>query len=1184
MPEANECPECGRSLPPDAPRRLCPRCLLHHGLMIDDVESFDDLTHATSAGSSGIANDLAGARNGFPQVSLRDTQTSNDLPISRLTASVPPDSPGASGRYQLFGEIARGGMGAIFKGRDPELGRDLAVKVLLEQHRDDPQLVRRFIEEARIGGQLQHPGIVPVHELGAFADQRPYFTMKLVMGRTLAALLAARGNPEEDRARFLGIFEQVCQTMSYAHARGVIHRDLKPGNVMVGSFGEVQVMDWGLAKVLRADASPDGPDPERPTHNGVESGRDGSAADASRVGSVLGTPAYMAPEQARGETVWLDERVDVFGLGAILCEILTGQPPYVEWTAGEICQLAAGADLSGAWRRLDASGADSELVAMTRRCLSPLPRDRPRDASEVVSHLSVYLSGVEKRLKQAELASVEALAKAFQERTRRRLVVGLATAIVLLIATLAGAGSLAAWNRQRRSAEFDRALRDVELRRFEAETAGDDPAKWATAREAARRVEQILDDARDGAARVQVAALVADVKQKAGARATDVKLLDQLAEIRDTMDEVQYEQTDGAYAAAFRAARLLVDGESPEETASVIARRPPRVAIAVAAALDRWAALRRGHDDHEGAARLTAISQMADADAWRGRLRLGSTEPNRETRLTTLHELARSAARANLPPITLALLGEELLRAGDATAAEAILRGAQRQYPGDLGLSLALAQALEKLSRRPEAIRYYMMARALRPESGHALAHSLERVQETDEAIAVFRDLIRLSPGAARHYSCLGKMLRSRNLTREANEVLESGIDAGRETIRLWPDNPFAHQVLGTALAQRGRLDDAVAEYQEAIRLKPEFAAAHRELGVAHHRQGRSGDAVIELNEAIRLGPRDHQSRSALGDALASLGRMDEALSEFQETVRLAPDEPEAHFNLGLALFRHRRLNDALAEYREAIRLNLETAEVHYNIAHILQIQGHVDQAVAEYREAIRLKPDFAEAHCNLAHQLKAQGRYAESVAEFERGHELGSKRSGWTYPSAKWIEQARRVDRVERAFPAFLRGDVKPASVTERLDFAHVAYTRGLHATSARLWAEIFAVEPRLASEPTNRLRFAAARCAALAGFERGKDQPSLDDAARAALRRQARDWLDADLAAASTIVATKRPKAMRAVHEMLQYWESNLAAIREDESMAKLPEIERTEWRALWERVECLLNKSQQFSIPTR
>ena len=153
-------------------------------------------------------------------------------------------------RVQLLGEIARGGMGVVLKGRDPDLGRDLAVKVLLEAHKEKPDLVRRFVEEAQIGGQLQHPGVVPVYELGTFGDRRPYFTMKLVKGQTLAELLAERKSPADDLPRFLAIFEQICQTMAYAHARDVIHRDLKPSNVMVGSFGEVQVMDWGLAKVL----------------------------------------------------------------------------------------------------------------------------------------------------------------------------------------------------------------------------------------------------------------------------------------------------------------------------------------------------------------------------------------------------------------------------------------------------------------------------------------------------------------------------------------------------------------------------------------------------------------------------------------------------------------------------------------------------------------------------------------------------------------------------------------------------------------------------------------------------------------------------------------------------------------------------------------------------------------------
>src|SRR5262249_25542552 len=126
-----------------------------------------------------------------------------------------------------------------------------------ETHRERPELLQRFVEEAQIAGQLQHPGIVPVYELGQFPDRRPYFTMKLVKGRTLATLLAERGSPGADipgspseGMRFLKVFEQVCQTVAYAHARGVIHRDLKPSNVMVGNFGEVQVMDWGLAKVL----------------------------------------------------------------------------------------------------------------------------------------------------------------------------------------------------------------------------------------------------------------------------------------------------------------------------------------------------------------------------------------------------------------------------------------------------------------------------------------------------------------------------------------------------------------------------------------------------------------------------------------------------------------------------------------------------------------------------------------------------------------------------------------------------------------------------------------------------------------------------------------------------------------------------------------------------------------------
>jgi hypothetical protein len=176
-----------------------------------------------------------------------------------------PGTPGTSGsplaqagRYKIEGELARGGMGVVLRARDPDLNRPLAVKVLGEQYRGDAGLERRFREEAQITGQLQHPGIPPVHEVGVLPDGRPFFAMKLIEGRTLAALLGQRPSPADDLPRFVAIFEQVCQTLAYAHSRGVIHRDLKPSNIMVGAFGEVQVMDWGLAKVLASSRQPPG--------------------------------------------------------------------------------------------------------------------------------------------------------------------------------------------------------------------------------------------------------------------------------------------------------------------------------------------------------------------------------------------------------------------------------------------------------------------------------------------------------------------------------------------------------------------------------------------------------------------------------------------------------------------------------------------------------------------------------------------------------------------------------------------------------------------------------------------------------------------------------------------------------------------------------------------------------------
>jgi serine/threonine protein kinase len=274
----------------------------------------------------------------------------------------------ADGGYELLGEIDRGGMGVVLRATDLALDRPVAIKTLHPGHPAADRLARRFVREARITGRLQHPGIPAVHGLGTLPDGRPFLAMKLVPGGTLEQLLTDRPDPSHDRGRFVAVFEQICQAVGYAHAHQVVHRDLTPRNVMVGAFGEVQVMDWGLAKVL-TEAGPTEPGPDDNTPGAeVRSPRDPD--DATRDGTEIGTAVYMSREQAIGAISQIDERSDVFGLGAILRAILTGDPPYVAPTREDTRQMAAEARLEGAFARLDGCEAEPALVALCKRCLA----------------------------------------------------------------------------------------------------------------------------------------------------------------------------------------------------------------------------------------------------------------------------------------------------------------------------------------------------------------------------------------------------------------------------------------------------------------------------------------------------------------------------------------------------------------------------------------------------------------------------------------------------------------------------------------------------------------------------------------------------------------------------------------------------------------------------------------------
>jgi serine/threonine-protein kinase len=990
---------------------------------------------------AGALGTLAETVGPLPRVLLPDTDAGQEPPLVRPASTELPDPAHRPARLQILGEIARGGMGAILKGRDTDLGRDLAVKVLLEAHRDRPEMVHRFIEEAQIGGQLQHPGIVPVYELGAFADCRPYFAMKLVKGRTLADLLAARTDPADDRPRLLATFLAVAQTVAYAHARGVIHRDLKPSNVMVGNFGEVQVMDWGLAKVLTrggivADAGA-GKVPEHETQIATVRSAADSDADRSQAGSVMGTPAYMAPEQARGEVARVDEGTDVFALGSILCEVLTGQPAFTGVSAGAIQRQAARGDLADALKRIDACGADTELQVLVRHCLAAEPEDRPHDAGAVAERVSGYLASLQERMRQAELDRAAESARADAERKRRKLALALAASLLALLTLGGGASWRVVQDRRDRAARFDLALREAEVLRDQAAADPEgDIARWREARRTLNEVANRLGQSTGlpAPAQARLTALAQQVEQGEAAAEADRRLVARLEEIRGTLDlDVK---ADAEFSAAFAAAGLDVENLAGDEFNRRLAARPRAVARAAAEALDAWFLIRtnRGREPRasgkEPAGRLLIdAARSIDPDPWRSALR----EALARSDLAGCRKLADDPARPAQGPALQWLLALGLDILGDHAHAIETLRAAAARYPEDYWINTSLGTALLGTRRfgpgagDSERVIGYMTpwgptraerehgsraepclraALALRPRLGPAhlnLAMALADQGRFAEAAASSREALRLMPADPR-------VLYETGLIHLRQGQHAEAIAVHRELVRLHPGSPLSHVALALTLWGQGlfaahtvsspaaNFEAAAAEIREAIRLWPDNELAHFGLGEALKRLRQLDGALTELRLAIRLKPEFAVAHAVLGEVLMMKGAMDEAIAECREAIRLAPDNPHPHVILGDLLARHGKPDEAIAEWRGAIPLHPENNMLHHRLGTALQAKGNLEGAIAELRLCMRLWPGHARTPLRRAYDeqgraLWAQGDVDGALAAFREELRLGADR-----------------------------------------------------------------------------------------------------------------------------------------------------------------------------------------------
>jgi serine/threonine-protein kinase len=1058
--------------------------------------------------------------------------------VSVTAGDVPPpppslDAPSVSAaavRYLLGDEIGHGGMGAVLRAHDDRLNRDLAVKMLHASLLDSPGLRRRFNEEAQIAGQLQHPGVVPVYDLGLLPDGRPFFAMKLVKGRTLAELLAERPDPSHDLPRFLKVFEQVCQTMAYAHSRHVLHRDLKPGNVMVGAFGEVQVMDWGIAKVLDNNApAPPVPAPEPKPGEPLTEIRTERFADpeqATMAGSILGTYPYMAPEQARGETDRLDERTDVFSLGAILCEILTGHPPYVGQTREELRVLALVGDQTAAQARLASCGADAELIALVSACLASDRERRPRDAGAVAAAVTGYLDGVQRRLRQAESERAAAEVRAREEGKRRRLAVGLAAAVLLTVLSVGTAGLIVQQLRQRQEEQrrqqereqrqqtarvVDQALGQATALRDQAREAPIEEQSqreqaaqlWRQAVAAGDRAEQALGAGpADDEVRQRVAQLLTELRSEAAEAEKDRTMLHDLETARDQAGALQESDylrhrrsreivyglaASPAYARAFRDYGIDIEKLSTEEAADRIRAR--RIAPRLADALDAWYFI----DPDAAGGRLLAVSQLADPQPLRNALRRAVAAGD----VATLQRLAAEDPTLRLPPSSLILLADVLCYQGFRQEAIDLLGRTRRRYPKDFWLHLV--SALHLANGDPpdfeEADRCCAAAIVLRPDSPLGWANrgaNLHRQGRYEEAILAYRESLRHQDFIPTIHQLI-RTLPEVNETEEARRELERALERHKDSAML-------RTMLADLLAREDDLDGAVRTYLEVIRQHPHWAYAYVGLAdlLLHHDSQPHlwlwRDCIIEklLDDAEKLGEDLPDLNAARGDLWERRGDLARAIAAYRRETRLNPRQPRGWWSLGGNLRDSGSEAEAIAAWRQAADLIPGDAYLRAVLANALMVDKQPLEAITEATAALRLYrrqnlvrvahstaagqtigqafeslPSTGEAREALGWALLEQERYAEAAEEF-RLSTLKPPADAYAY-NGLGLARSRQGQKEEAV--AALREAVRlqPDNANFHNDLGNAYAARNQFAEAADCYRKAREVAPRRFEYPRN-------------------------------------------------------------------------------------------------------------------
>jgi serine/threonine-protein kinase len=1053
--------------------------------------------------------------------------------------------------YDVEAILGRGGMGVVYKARQLSLNRTVALKMLLSGAYAGAHERARFRREAEAVASLRHANIVQVYDVSEH-EGRPYFTMEFVEGGNLSQKLAGTPQPARDAAALAATLAEAAQV---AHRGGIVHRDLKPSNILLAADGTPKIADFGLARHL------------------------GGGEGITQTGTAMGTPSYMAPEQARGKAGTPGPAVDVYALGAILYELLTGRPPFRAETGAEtLLQVIHQEPASPA--QLNAK-VPRDLETICLKCLEKEPERRYATAAALAEDLHRLQRGEPIAARRA--GSLERAGKWLRRHPTQSAVL----AASLLIAVMLVGGSL--WLVVQQTRQRD--ATEVDLKELAALQEG---ARWTEARIALARAMARLGDSGPGDLRARLVQAQRDLDL--------VIKLDEIRLKRATRGELIFYKTqaDQAYQEAFQKANL---GSVHDDAASVAAAvRASAVHAALVAALDDWA---MSVTDKKRLDWLLQVARQAgpDPQGWRQRI----LDPAAWDNPAALADLAQTVPQGQAVSLLLAL-GERLRDGGgDVTL---FLKRVQKEHPADFWANLILGNAILQWAPQ-EAGGYYRASLASRPGAavGYCAVGDALRLQNALlEAIDYYKKALELDPKYSRAYSNLG-------LAVQAQGRLDDAIDCYRKAVDLDPDYGWAHHNLANALLDKGRLDEAYDHYQQVIRVDPKNIQINSGLTSVLFRQGRGQEAPLRWRKILDADPPDHAAWLGYPELCLFLGRAEEyrsvrrrMLDRFAATTAPYIAEPIGRASLLLPGTAD-EIRRAAGLIDRAVAARESTPEWIYR--YVLFARG-----LAEYRQG-RLDSAASVMEGEASRVMGPAPRLILAMARHHRGQKEEARKTlasaivafDWSRAEADsrdvWICHILRREAEALILPnraAFLDGKHQPVDNAERLALVGACQFQGLYYTAARLYADAFtadsALADKLASEclsraalgdkqPVGRLeelnaecRYPAARCAASAGRGLGKDGSKLGETERARWRKQARAWLHADLTIWVNAIDSGSGAARALASKILTRWqaEPDLAGMREPKALNELSADERSQCVALWHDVGAALDRARK------